>query len=52
MIQGYVEASNVNIIDQMMEMIYLEKLYSLNVKVIQTRDAELTRAMELGRPTQ
>lgn len=51
-IQGYIEASNVNIIDQMMEMIYLERIYSLNTKVIQARDAELARAMELGRPTQ
>jgi len=51
-IQGYIEASNVNIVDQMMEMIYLERIYSLNSKLIQTRDAELARAMELGRPTQ
>jgi flagellar basal-body rod protein FlgG len=51
-IQGYVEASNVNIIDQMMEMIYLERIYNINTKLIQSRDAELTRAIELGRPTQ
>jgi len=51
-IQGYIEASNVNIIDQMMEMIYLERIYNLNTKVIQTRDASLARAMELGRSTQ
>ncbi len=51
-IQGYIEASNVNIIDQMMEMIYLERIYNLNTKVIQTRDAQLARAMELGRATQ
>lgn len=51
-IQGYIEASNVNIIDQMMEMIYLERIYNLNTKVLQTRDAELARAMELGRATQ
>ncbi|NQT30077.1 MAG: flagellar hook basal-body protein [Candidatus Saganbacteria bacterium] len=47
-IQGYVEASNVNIIDQMMEMIYLERIYTLNTKIIQTRDTELSRAMEMG----
>lgn len=51
-IQGYVEASNVNIVDQMMEMIMLEQLYSLNSKIISTRDANLNRALELGRPTQ
>jgi flagellar basal-body rod protein FlgF len=51
-IQGYVEASNVNIVDQMMEMIYLERIYNINAKLIQSRDAELARAMELGRPVQ
>jgi len=51
-IQGYVEASNVNVVDQMMEMIYLERIYNINAKIISTRDAELSRAMELGRPTQ
>jgi flagellar basal body rod protein FlgG len=51
-IQGYVEASNVNVMNEMMEMIYLEKIYSLNSKLIQTRDGNLARAMELGRPTQ
>lgn len=51
-IQGYIEASNVNIIDQMMEMIYLEKIHTLNTKIISTRDANLARAMELGKPSQ
>jgi flagellar basal-body rod protein FlgF len=52
LIQGYVEASNVNIVDSMMEMIYLERVYNLNTKMIQSRDANLSRAMELGRPNQ
>ncbi|MFH1541853.1 MAG: flagellar hook basal-body protein [bacterium] len=51
-IQGYIETSNVNVIDQMMEMIYLERSYSINSKLIQTRDATLARAIEMGRPTQ
>ena len=51
-IQGYIEASNVDIVDQMMESIYLERVYTLNTQVIKTRDANLARAMELGRPTQ
>jgi len=51
-VQGYVEASNVNVIDSMMEMIYLERIYNINTKVIQTRDTTLARAMELGRPSQ
>jgi flagellar basal-body rod protein FlgG len=51
-IQGYIEASNVNIIEQMMEMIYLERIYNLNSQLIQTRNSDLSRAIELGRPTQ
>jgi flagellar basal body rod protein FlgG len=51
-IQGYIEASNVNIVDQMMETIYLERIYNLNTKIISSRDANLARAMELGRATQ
>ncbi|MFC1570940.1 flagellar hook-basal body protein [Candidatus Margulisiibacteriota bacterium] len=51
-IQGYIEASNVNIVDQMMEMIYLERIYNINAKMIQTRDTSLARAMELGRANQ
>jgi flagellar basal body rod protein FlgG len=51
-IQGYVEASNVNIVDQMMEMIMMERQYSLNAKIVSTRDGNLSRAMELGRATQ
>ncbi|MFA6548591.1 MAG: flagellar hook basal-body protein [Candidatus Margulisiibacteriota bacterium] len=51
-IQGYVESSNINIVDQMVEMMELERTYSINSKVIQTRGDMLTRAMELGRATQ
>jgi flagellar basal-body rod protein FlgG len=51
-VQGYIEASNVNIVDQMMEMITLERLYTVNSKVIQARDTSLAKAMELGKPSQ
>ena len=51
-IQGYVEASNVSVVDQMMEMILLERIYNINTKLISSRDANLARAMDLGRPTQ
>jgi len=51
-IQGYIESSNVNIVDQMMEMIYLERTYNLNTRVVRMRDESLAKAMELGRPTQ
>jgi len=48
LIQGYVESSNSNIVDEMMEMIILEREYSLNSKIISTRDANLTRALQMG----
>jgi flagellar basal-body rod protein FlgG len=51
-ISGYIEASNVNIIEEMMNMIYMSRIYSVNAKVISTRDAMLSRAMEIGKPAQ
>lgn len=52
LVQGYVETSNVSVIDQMMELMYLSKKYSIATKVVQARDEGLASAMELGRPTQ
>jgi len=51
-IQGYIEASNVSVMDEMMEMIYLSRIYGVDTKVVQARDAALAKAMELGRPAQ
>jgi flagellar basal-body rod protein FlgF len=51
-IQGYVETSNVNVVDQMMEMIVMERTYSLDTKVIQTRDSNLAKALTLSQPAQ
>jgi flagellar basal body rod protein FlgG len=51
-IQGYVETSNVNVVDQMMEMIAMERTYSLDTKVIQTRDSNLAKALTLSQPAQ
>lgn len=51
-IQGYVESSNVNAISSMMEMILLERIYGFDAKIISTRDANLSKAMEMGRATQ
>ncbi|MBI5399141.1 flagellar hook-basal body complex protein [Candidatus Saganbacteria bacterium] len=50
-VQGYIETSNVNIMEQMVEMISLERLQSINAKLMQTRDGNLSRAMELGKAT-
>ena len=51
-IQGYVETSNVNVVDQMMEMIYLERIYSLDTKIVSTRDSNLAKALTLSQPSQ
>jgi len=51
-IQGYVETSNVNVVDQMMEMIMLERTYGLDSKVVQTRDSNLAKALTMSQPSQ
>lgn len=51
-VQGYIEASNVSIMDEMMEMIYLSRINGMNTKVVQARDASLAKAIELGKPAQ
>ena len=52
MIQGYVESSNVSMMDEMMNMVTISHLYDVNVKLIQTRDASLASADTMGKPTQ
>ena len=47
--QGYIEASNAKVIDQMMDLIYLNRLYNLDAKIISMRDASMAKAMEIGR---
>ena len=51
-VQGYVESSNVSMVDEMMNLVMVSRLYGINVKVIQARDANLSRAVEMGRPLQ
>jgi len=48
-VQGYVEASNVSVVDSMMEMIYLSRLYTLDTKIISTRENILTQAIGIGK---
>lgn len=52
LIQGYVESSNVSSVDEMMNMVIISRLYGINVKLVQARDGNLSRAVEMGRPTQ
>jgi flagellar basal body rod protein FlgG len=48
-VSGYLEAANVNVVESMMEMIYLNKIYNLNTTLVKSRDSNLTKALELGR---
>ena len=47
--QGYLEASNVNVIDEMVEMISVTRDYESNQKIIQSIDSTLETAVNLGR---
>jgi len=51
-IQGYVETSNVNMVDSMMELVYLSRIYGLDTKILSNRDVMLSRAIEMGKPVQ
>jgi flagellar basal-body rod protein FlgG len=43
--QGYIEASNVNIVDEMVEMIVISRAYESDQKLIQTIDGMLDKAV-------
>ena len=45
--QGYVEASNVNIVEEMVSMIQTQRAYEINSKAIQTSDQMLQRLTQL-----
>ena len=47
--QGYLEASNVQTVQEMVEMITVQRQYESNQKMIQTIDASLEVATKLGR---
>lgn len=49
--QGYLEASNVNIVSEMVTMIQLQRMFELGQKVIQTNDSTLDRSIDIGRFT-
>ena len=45
--QGYLEVSNVNVVEEMGNMIITQRAYELNSKAIQTADAMMERASNL-----
>ncbi len=47
--QGWLEGSNVNIINEMVQMIELQRMYDAGSKVIQTNDGTLEKSINMGR---
>lgn len=47
--QGYVELSNVNIIDEMVNMISASRSYEANVNAFNSTKAMFTKALEIGK---
>lgn len=45
--QGYVEASNVNVVEELVNMIQTQRAYEVNSKVVQTSDQMLARLTQL-----
>jgi flagellar basal body rod protein FlgG len=52
LVSGYVETSNSNIIEEYMNMIYLNRIYSTDSKIVANRETMFTRALDMGRPAQ
>lgn len=46
---GYLEASNVNVVDEMVQMITVTRAYEANQKIIQAEDESLSTASKLGK---
>lgn len=51
-LQGYLESSNVSIIDEMTNLITTQRSYELATKIIKNREADLQKIIEIGRPAQ
>jgi flagellar basal-body rod protein FlgG len=45
--QGFLEVSNVNVVEEMVNMIITQRAYELNSKAIQTADQMMERAAQL-----
>ena len=48
-IQGYVETSNISVIDETMKQMMLEKTNSVITEFVRTRGSDLTKAIDMGR---
>ena len=45
--QGYVEASNVNVVEELVNMIATQRAYEINSKAVQTSDQMLAKLAQL-----
>ncbi len=45
--QGYVETSNVNVVEEMVSMIQTQRAYEINSKAVQTSDEMLAKLSQL-----
>ncbi|MDP3617712.1 MAG: flagellar basal body rod C-terminal domain-containing protein, partial [Rhodoferax sp.] len=45
--QGYVESSNVNVVEELVNMIQTQRAYEINSKVITTSDQMLSKLAQL-----
>ena len=52
LLQGFVESSNAGMIEETMNMVKLSRIQGLDAKLVQNRDAMMSKALEMGRPTQ
>ena len=46
--QNYVEASNVNVVEELVSMIQTQRAYEINSKAVQTSDQMLQRLTQMG----
>ena len=46
--QNYVESSNVNVVQELVDMIQTQRAYEINSKAVQTSDQMLQRLTQLG----
>ena len=46
--QNYVEASNVNVVEELVSMIQTQRAYEINSKAVQASDQMLQRLSQLG----
>ncbi|HEX7233791.1 MAG TPA: flagellar basal body rod C-terminal domain-containing protein, partial [Nitrosospira sp.] len=46
--QGYVETSNVNVVEELVNMIQTQRAYEINSKAIQTSDQMLQRLSQMS----